>query len=210
MVSAAVLPARRDISVIAGLALVQHQHRAGPFADHQISFPVPHRLARVSVARSLRNVGFLGDRVARRPGVALPATGVGAGQEAPEPSRLLAGAVDPAVDRLRADRPQAGLDPEPQPSGDLLRRPALGQAVRDIGRELRVRLQRRPALAAQHVRPVRHVRPVGAAVERVAPQLARDGRSRPTERPADRPKRKAVGLQIGEPIPFIGGEMGIS
>ena len=26
-----------------GLALVQHQHRAGAFADHQVGFPVPHR-----------------------------------------------------------------------------------------------------------------------------------------------------------------------
>ena len=65
------------------------------------------------------------------------------------------------------------------------------------------------ALAAQHVRPVRHVRPVGAAVERVAPQLARDGRCSPAERPGDRPKRQAIGLQSGKPIPFIGGEMGI-
>ncbi len=61
--------------------------------------------------------------------MALPATGVGAGQEAPEPPRLLAGTVDPAVDRLRADRPQAGLDPEPQPPGDLLRRGAVPYAA---------------------------------------------------------------------------------
>ena len=63
-----------------------------------------------------------------------------AGQEAPEPLRLLPGPVDPAVDCLRADRSQAGLDPEPQPSGDLLRRPAFGQSVRDIGREPGIRL----------------------------------------------------------------------
>ena len=72
-----------------------------------------------------------------------------AGQEAPEAFRLLAGAVDPAVDRLGADRPQADLDPEAQPSGDLLGRPAFGQAIRDVGRELRIRLQPRPPLAAR-------------------------------------------------------------
>ena len=125
-----------------GLALVQHQHRAGASADHKIGFPVTCRLAGVGVVRSLRNVGFLGDRVTGRPAVALAATGVVAGQVAPEPPRLLAGAVDPDVDRLRADRPQASLDPEPQPSGDLLGRPALGQAVRGIGGELRVGLYR--------------------------------------------------------------------
>jgi hypothetical protein len=130
-------------------------------------------------------------------------------RETPEPPRLLAGAVDPAVDCLRADRLQAGLDPEPQPSGNLLRRPALGQAVHDIGRKLRVPLEHARPLAAQHVRAVRDVRPVDAAVERVAPPLARDGRSSPAERPGDRTKRQAIGLQSHKPIPFIGGEMGI-
>ena len=192
-----------------GLALVQHQHWAGALADHQVGFPVSHRRARVSVVRSLRNVGFLGDRVTGCPSVALAATGVVAGQEAPEPPRLLTGAVDPAVDRLQADRPQPGLDPEPQPSGDLLRRPALGQAVRYIGRKRRVPFEHARPLAAQHVRAVRPMRPVGAAVERVAPQLARDGRSSPAERPGDRPKRQAISLQSRQPIPFIGGEVGI-
>jgi hypothetical protein len=153
---------------------------------------------------------FLGDHVTRRTAVALPSTGMVAGQEAPEPFRLLAGAVDPTVDRLRADGAQAGLDPEPQPSGDLLGRPTFGQAVRDVGRELRIGLDRRLALAAQHVRPVGDVRPVRAAVERVAPQLARDGRRRPAERPADRPERQTVGHQTGEPISLLGREMGIS
>ena len=43
----------------------------------------------VSVVRSLRNVDFLRDRVAGRPAVALPSTGVSAGQEAPQPLRFL-------------------------------------------------------------------------------------------------------------------------
>ena len=193
----------------AGLALVQHQHRAGPFADHQVGFPVTHCFAGVSVVRSLGNVGFLGDRVARRPAGALPSTGMVAGQEAPESPCLLVCAVDPAVDRLRRDSAETGLDPEPQPSGDLFRRPALGQAVRDIGRELRIHLDQRLALTAQHVRPIRHVRPVGAAVERIAPDLARDGRRRPAKRPGHRPKRQPLGLQSGEPIPFSGGEMSV-
>ena len=49
-----------------GLALVHHQHRSGASADHEVGLPVPHRLAGISVVGSLRNVGFLGDRVARR------------------------------------------------------------------------------------------------------------------------------------------------
>ncbi len=38
-----------------------------------------------------------------------------------------------------------------------------------------------------------------------SPQLERDGRRRPTERPGDRLNRKAVGLQLAIPIPFVGG-----
>jgi hypothetical protein len=133
-----------------------------------------------------------------------------AGQEAPEAFRLLAGTVDPAVERLRADGAQAGLDPEAQPPCDLFRRPAFGQPVRDVGRELRVRLQGRLALTAQQVRPVRHVRPVRPAVERVAPELAGDGRRRPPERPGDRPKRQTGSLQIGDPITLLGPDVAIS
>ena len=127
-----------------------------------------------------------------------------------ERSRFTESAAAPTRATPGADRPQTSLGPELQPSGDLLGRPALGQAVRDVGRELGVRLQNRRALAAQHVRAIRHMRPVGAAVERVAPDLARDGRWRPAERPGDRPKRQARGQKASEPIPFVGGEMSIS
>jgi hypothetical protein len=75
-----------------------------------------------------------------------------------------------------------------------------------MGREPGIRLERRHPLAARHVRPVGHVRSIRAAVERVAPQLARDAR----RRPADRPKQQTVGPQIGEPISLIGREVGIS
>ena len=47
------------------------------------------------------------------------------------------------------------------------------------------------------------------AFGRVAPQFTRDGRRRPAERLGNRPKRQAIGLQSGKPIPFVGGEMSI-
>ena len=141
MVSAAVLPARRVISVIrvlrscstsTGRDRLQITRSASckPAGDARIAErPMARHFSGVSVVRSLRNVSFLRDRVAGRPAVARPSTGMAAGQEAPEPFRLLAGAVDPAVDRLRANGAQAGLDPEPQPSGDLLGRPVARQMI---------------------------------------------------------------------------------
>ena len=93
---------------------------------------------------------------------------------------------------------------------DLFRRPVLGKAVCDRGRKLRVPLDQAGPLAAQHVRAVRHVPPAGAAVERVALQLAQDGRGRPTKRQGDRAKRRAISLQTRKPIPFPRGEMDIS
>ena len=114
---------------------------------------MPRLQASISVVRSPGDVDFLRDRVAGRPAVALPSTGVAAGQEAPQPLRFLAGPADPAVDRLRADGAQAGLDSEAQPSGDPLRRPAFAEPVRDTGRKPGIRPERRLALAARHVRP---------------------------------------------------------
>ena len=43
-----------------------------------------------------------------------------------------------------------------------------------------------------------------------APDLAREGRSRPAERPGDRTERQTVGLQTGDPVSLLGREMGIS
>ena len=61
---------------------------------------MPHRFAGVGVVRSLRDVDFLRSyRETSERGASF--AGHGAGEETPQPFRLLAGAVDPAVDRLR-------------------------------------------------------------------------------------------------------------
>ncbi len=125
-------------------------------------------------------MGFLRDRVARCPAVARLRGGVGT-----EPFRLLAGPVIQPAGRLR----QRGgrLDP-----GRAVRRPArasaAGQAVRDVGRELRIRFDRRLALAAQHVRSI-HAMRTGPLYDAVAPDLREWCATRPTPRrsPSDRP-----------------------
>jgi hypothetical protein len=68
---------------------VQHQNRAGPFANDEVSFPMAHRFTGVGVVRPLRDGGFLGDLVPGRACVSLSAPGMRAGQVAPEPPCLL-------------------------------------------------------------------------------------------------------------------------
>ena len=92
-----------------GLALVQHQHRAGPLADHQIALPVAYLGPVIDVFRPLMDGNSVLDRVAGPPGRGFTPALVAAGQEAPELLGLLAGAIQEGVDRLHSDGAQPQL-----------------------------------------------------------------------------------------------------
>jgi hypothetical protein len=67
--------------------------------------PVACCLARVGVLRSLRNMRFRGNLVARGPAVARAAPGMAAGEIPPELLGLLPLAIDPGVDAFGAEPP---------------------------------------------------------------------------------------------------------
>ena len=161
------------------------------------------RLApRVSKVRALRNMNLLRQPVPGGPGSAPAAAGAATRQIAPELVGLLAGAEDPVIDRLRREGAKPALDPAPETAGDLLGRPALGKPVDDIAGKHRVAFKQSGTLAAEPIGAVCDPRAIGATVERIAPQLAADGRWSPPEGPGNRPKAQPGGFQIGDPIPF--------
>ncbi|MEM8820127.1 MAG: hypothetical protein AAGE90_11455 [Pseudomonadota bacterium] len=126
--------------------------------------------------------------VLRRPTFAPAPAGLAARQEAPELFAFLGRPDDPGVDRLDRDGAQPPLDAAPQTAGDLLRRPAFGEAVGDIACERGVPFEHCRPLAAQKIGSVGDLRAVGAARTCIAPQLAADGRRRSPEGLSNGPK----------------------
>ena len=194
----------------AGLAFMKHENRASALADHQVGLPMAGLGAGVGGIRTLRNMDFILDPASRGPGLAPAAAGLAARQVAPELLGLLAGAEDPGVDRLGRERPQAPLDPAPEPPGDLLRRPAFDQTIRHIGRKRRVPLKQRGTPAPEQVASIGDLGPVGAALQRIAPELPADRRGSPAERPSNRPDTPSGGLQLGDLVPFPAVEVRVS
>ena len=108
------------------------------------------------------------------------------------------------VDRLVRD-PHRGIvgEVELEPSGDLLRRPSLGEPPLDDGAQLRVprqlRRPRSPGSCLGH--PVGPHRPV-AGRSAVAAHLARDRGRRPAELGRDGCQRRALGQAAGDLLAF--------
>ena len=187
----------------AGLALLEHQHRPGPLADQEVALPVPGVLALLDGLGPVVDGAALGDGGARLPGPPPASPGAPARQQLPELLALLPGAVDEGVDRLGGDGAQPALLAPLQPAGDLLRRPALQQALAHEPAELGVTLQDGRPLPALAVAALGVHRQVAAPGQRVAAQLAADGRGRPAELPRDRPQAQPLGLERGQPLPFL-------
>src|SRR3954451_15997555 len=187
----------------AGLALLEHQHRPGPLADQEVTFPVPGVLARLDGLGPVVDRAPPGDGGARRPGPPPAAPGPPARQQLPELLALLPRAVDEGVDRLGRHSTEPALLAPLEPAGDLLRRPAFQQALAHEPAEPLVALQDRGPLPALAVAALGVHRQVAAPRQRVAPQLAADRRGRPAERPGDRPQAEPLGLQRGQPLPFL-------
>ena len=144
-----------------------------------------------------------GDGAARLPGPPPAPPGPPARQQLPELLALLPGAVDEGVDRLERDRTEPALLAALEPAGDLLGRPAFQQALAHEPAELLVALEDGRALPPLAVAALGVHRQVAALGQRVAPQLAADRRGRPAERPRDRPQAQPLGLERGQPLPFL-------
>ena len=93
----------------------------------------------------------LGDGAARLPSPPPAALGAPARQQPPELLGLLPGPVNEGVDGLEGDGAEPALLAALQPAGDLLRRPALEQALADEAAELGVALEDRRSLPALQV-----------------------------------------------------------
>jgi hypothetical protein len=141
-----------------------------------------------------------GTRLASPPSGAL---GAATRQQLPELLALLPHPVDEGVDRLGGDGAQPVLLAPPQPAGDLLARPALEQPLADEPGELGITFEDGRALPPLEIAAFRVHRQVAALRQCVPPQLAADGRGRPAEPLRDRPQAQPLGLQHGQPLPFL-------
>src|SRR4051812_5423689 len=186
-----------------GLALLEDEHRPGPLADQQVALPVPGVLPLLDVRGPVVDRAPPGDGAARRPGPPPAPPGAPARQQLPELLALLPGPVGEGVDRLERHRTEPALLAALEPARDLLGRPPLQQALADEAAELGVPLQNGRPLAAVQVAALGVHRQVAAFGQGVAPQLAADGRGRPAERPRDRPQAQPLGLERGQPLPFL-------
>jgi hypothetical protein len=171
----------------AGLALLEDQHGPGPPADQQVALPMARLATPFDGLGPVVDRGPSGDRGARLTSPTTAAPGAPARQQPPELLGLLRGPMDEGVDGLGGDGAQPPFLAALQPAGDLLRRPALEQALAHEAAELGVTLQDGRPLPALEVAALGMHRQVAAFRQRVAPQLAADGRRRPAEPARDRP-----------------------
>src|SRR4051794_19900360 len=165
--------------------------------DQQVALPVPERLARPDLGRTVLDPALARDRAgARLAAVAAATPPPGLRQVAVEAVPPALGAVDVPVDGLVADRRPAVRRLPLQPPRDLLRRPAVPEPpdhVRPqgvVGGQLATSL---PASARQVLGVQGEVaaEPAVAVAEAVAPQLAVDGGRVPAEPLGDLADRPA-------------------
>jgi hypothetical protein len=211
-VAAADLPARRaastvDRDAINGLALLEDQDGPGPPADQEVTLPGTGLAAPVDALGPVVEGAPPGDGATRLPRPTAAPPGAAARQQLPQLLGLLRYPVDEGVDGLGGDGAQPAFLAPPQPARNLLRRPALEQALADEAAEPRVALEHGRPLAALEVAALGMHRQVAALGQRVAPQLAADGRGRPAELGRDRPQAEPLGLQRGQPVPLLQAQM---
>src|SRR5215213_3582560 len=171
-VSAADLPASRAASTvdriaINGLALLEHQHRPGPLADQEVALPVAGLLALPHLRGPVVDGAPLRDGAARLTGPSPAAPGAPARQQPPELLGLLPRAVEEGVDRLGRDGAQPALLAALEPAGDLLRRPALEQALAHEAAQLGVTFEDGLSLPALAVAALGVDRQVAALGQRI-------------------------------------------
>src|SRR3712207_1035770 len=93
------------------------------------------------------------------------------------------------------------------PRSTLFPYTTLFRSLADKPGELGVTLQDRRPLAALEVAAFSVDRQIAALGQRIAPQLAADGRGRPAELPCDRPQAQPLGLQHSQPLSFLQTKM---
>ena len=164
-----------------GLALLEHQHRAGPPADQEVALPVPGFPALLDGLGPVVDGAPLSNDAARLPSPTAPPPGPPTRQQLPELLGLLPGAVDEGVDALGGDGAQLTLLATLEPAGDLLGRPTFQKTLANEAAELGVTLHDRRPLTALEVAALGVGRQIATLEQRIAPQLAADGRCRPAK-----------------------------
>src|SRR5215207_5370518 len=94
-----------------------------------------------------------------------------------------------------------------EPAGDLLGRPTLHKTLADEAAELGVTLHNRRPLTALEVAALGVDRQIATLGQRIAPQLAADGRCRPAELPRHRPQAQPLAFERGQPLPLLQPQM---
>ena len=173
----------------AGLPLLEDQHRPRPPADQQVTLPVPGVLPLLDVRGPVVDGAPPGHGAAGLPAPPPAAPGPPARQQLPELLALLPRAVDEGVDRLDRHPTKPALLAALEPAGDLLRRPALQQALANEPAEPLVALQERPAAGAARGSSPRRA-PADRRLWAARSAAARGSSSRP---PGRAPRRAPAG-----------------
>jgi hypothetical protein len=184
----------------ARLPLVHGEHGVAVASEqHEVGFPVARGLAVGSVGRAFGDWNPAVNEAcgATAPAAAEPPPALAARQVVPPAIVLRAGdlGIDEAVDALVADDLAAGL--AGQPSGHLLRRPALRQAVENSAPQGGLPFQARARPAPRSGLLLGVTRLVADLAAAITPYLTRDGRWRAIQSCRDLPERAAFALKAG-------------
>jgi len=187
----------------AALALVKDKNGPGAPAEDQIALPVSDFLASINGLRPVVNgCAILDDAISATP-LAPAAPPVAAAQIEPQPFRLLAGAIDEGVDRLRAQGPQTRLRARLEPARYLLWRPAFREAGADELAQHIVLFEDGASLPALKIGSGSEARAVSAGGQSVAPQFAADGGGAAPQFRGDGSQAFSGSPQKGDLLPFL-------
>ena len=173
--------------------------------EHEVAFPMADGLAvcRFEGAFSNGNTAF--DEACRAPAPSASVAALAlAVRQIATPAIVLSArdlGVDEAVDALVADHQVAGF--ARKPAGHLLRRPALGQALKHGTPQARLAFEARTHPAPRlrlFLRITRFIADIAAAI---APQLPSDRRWRAIQICSNLPDRTTFGLKAGNLAPLL-------
>ena len=182
---------------------MQDEHRPRPLADDEVAFPMTGFLARLDGVGPIMNRSAILDQFARGPSVTRPSAFVPMQQISPQGLGLLGGPIDEGVDRLATDNPQRQFVLRLEPTGDLLGRPTLGEAVSDEAAEAAVRFDDRFTPPARYVGSGGVKRRIPAGGERVAPQFPGNRGLGPPQDAGDAANRPSGRAQNSDLISFV-------